>query len=209
MIPAVGIAAVVVVIVTVMSYVMNPNGSGAVGMATALSGLTHSQQLTALEQERQEMLAMDAAAGTFSSVAAPAKVDPDAVIEAAQQQQQQQAASSSSSDTSVAQVAAPDPGTAEQIGYDMLPSFGFNQTTQWSCLEQLWMRESGWRWDAQNTTDGAYGIPQAFPGDKMASVGADWLTDPTTQIKWGLEYISATYGTPCGAWAEELAAGGY
>jgi resuscitation-promoting factor RpfB len=90
----------------------------------------------------------------------------------------------------------------------MLPSFGFNQTTQWSCLEQLWTRESGWRWDAENP-DGAYGIPQSFPGSKMASAGADWQTDPTTQIKWGLTYITDTYGTPCGAWDQEESTGGY
>src|SRR5258708_2946402 len=71
-----------------------------------------------------------------------------------------------------------------------------------SCLEQLWTRESGWRWDAENP-DGAYGIPQAFPGSKMGSAGADWRTDPTTQIKWGLTYITDTYGTPCGAWNQE------
>jgi hypothetical protein len=217
-IPAIGIAAVVVVIVTIVTYAMSPNGSGATGMATALNGLTHSKQLTTLEQERQEMIVMDAAANTLSSAASPAKVNPETVIAAAQQATSNSSSGnsssggsssgSSSSGTSVVQVAAPDPGTAEHIGYDMLPSFGFNQTTQWSCLEQLWTRESGWRWDAENP-DGAYGIPQAFPGSKMANAGTDWQTNPATQIKWGLTYISSTYGTPCGAWDEELSAGGY
>jgi hypothetical protein len=216
-IPAIGIAAVVVVIVTIVTYAMSPNGSGAVGMATALNGLTHSKQLTVLEQKRQEMIVMDAAANTLSSVASPAKVSPETVIAAAQQAASNSSGNSSgssssgssSSGTSVVQVAAPDPGTAEHIGYEMLPSFGFNQTTQWSCLEQLWMRESGWRWDASNPNGGAYGIPQAFPGSKMAEAGTDWETNPATQIKWGLMYISSTYGTPCGAWNEELSAGGY
>jgi hypothetical protein len=202
-IPATGAAAVLVVIITVVAYETSPNGRGAASMAIALNGLTHSQQVTLLEQERQELLAMDVAANTLSTAASPTKVDPDAVIQAAQQK-----TSSSSSGTNVVQVAPPDPDTAEQIGYDMLPSFGFNQTSQWSCLEQLWTRESGWRWDAQNG-DGAYGIPQAFPGSKMASAGADWLTDPSTQIKWGLTYITDTYGTPCGAWDEEESSGGY
>jgi hypothetical protein len=216
MVPAVGVAAVVVALVTIVTYAMSPAGSGAASMATALNGLTHSKQLTLLEQERQQMVVMDAAANTLTSAASPAKVNADAVITAEQQaasnsssnSSSDSSSDSSSSGTSVVQVAAPDPGTAEQIGYDMLPSFGFNQTTQWSCLEQLWTRESGWRWDAENP-DGAYGIPQAFPGSKMASAGADWQTDPATQIKWGLEYISSTYGTPCGAWDEELSAGGY
>jgi hypothetical protein len=204
-IPAVGIAAVLVAIVTFAAYVMSPNGSGAIGMASALKGLTHSQQDAMLEQERQEIAIMDAAANTLSTAASPTKVDPDKVIQASQQSA---STTSSSSGTNVAEVPPPDPGTAEKIGYDMLPSFGFNQTTQWSCLEQLWTRESGWRWDAENP-DGAYGIPQAFPGSKMISAGADWRTDPATQIKWGLTYITDTYGTPCGAWDQELATGGY
>jgi hypothetical protein len=199
-VPAAGAAAVVVVLVTIASYVMSP-GSGAASMETALTGLSRSQQIVLLEQERQEMAVMDVAASTFSTPAKPATVDPDAVIQADQQ-------SSDSSGITVPEAAPPDPGTAEQIGYDMLPSFGFNQTTQWSCLDDLWMRESGWRYDAENP-DGAYGIPQAYPGSKMASAGADWETDPTTQIKWGLGYITDTYGTPCGAWAEEEATGSY
>jgi hypothetical protein len=90
----------------------------------------------------------------------------------------------------------------------MLPSFGFNQATQYSCLVSLWNRESRWRWNAENP-DGAYGIPQAFPGSKMASAGADWQTNPATQIDWGLRYISQAYGTPCKAWAHEEADGSY
>jgi hypothetical protein len=207
-IPATGAAAILVVIVTIVSYVMSPNGSGAAGLATALNGLRHSPQMTMLEQERREMLVMDAAARTLSMAASPTKVDPDSVMQAAQQATSSSSSGNSSSGTNVVQVAAPDPGTAEQIGYNMLPSFGFNQTTQWSCLEKLWMRESGWRWDAENP-DGAYGIPQAFPGSKMVSAGTDWQTNPATQIKWGLTYITNTYGTPCGAWNEELIAGGY
>ncbi len=202
--PATGVAVVLVVIVTVVAYLTSPNGRGAAGMATALSGLTNSQQMTMLEQERQELLIMDAAAGTISMAASPTKVSPDSVMHASQQA----TTGSSSGGTVVTQVAPPDPGTAEQIGYKMLPSFGFNQTTQWSCLDQLWMRESTWRWDAQNP-DGAYGIPQAFPGDKMASAGADWRTNPATQIKWGLTYITGTYGSPCAAWHEEEVAGAY
>ena len=90
----------------------------------------------------------------------------------------------------------------------MLPSFGFNQTTEYSCLVSLWNAESSWRWDAYNPS-GAYGIPQALPGSKMASAGSDWATNPATQIKWGLGYITQIYGTPCGAWNFELANGYY
>ncbi|MEV0218274.1 tachylectin-related carbohydrate-binding protein [Streptomyces sp. NPDC050704] len=73
-------------------------------------------------------------------------------------------------------------------------------TTQWSCLDQLWTKESGWRWNADNPSSTAYGIPQALPGSKMGSAGADWASNPETQIKWGLSYINDRYNTPCGAW---------
>jgi hypothetical protein len=71
---------------------------------------------------------------------------------------------------------------------------------QHSCLVNLWNRESGWRHTADNPTSSAYGIPQSLPGSKMASAGADWRTNPETQIKWGLKYIKHRYETPCGAW---------
>ncbi|WP_406832118.1 hypothetical protein ABEG17_04645 [Pedococcus sp. KACC 23699] len=81
----------------------------------------------------------------------------------------------------------------------MLGDFGFDQS-QWSCLDNLWMGESGWKHTAANSSSGAYGIPQSLPGSKMASVGADWQTNPVTQIRWGLQYIKSSYGTPCNAW---------
>ena len=102
----------------------------------------------------------------------------------------------------------PNPNTAQSIAYNLLASFGFSPQTYFGCLLDLWNRESGWRYDAENPS-GAYGIPQALPGSKMASAGADWQTDPTTQIKWGLTYITDTYGSPCGAWDQEEATGGY
>ena len=89
----------------------------------------------------------------------------------------------------------------------MLGSFGWS-SSQFSCLDPLWAHESGWSVTAANP-DGAYGIPQALPGSKMASAGPDWQTDAATQIRWGLEYIQATYGSPCGAWAHEQATGWY
>jgi hypothetical protein len=81
----------------------------------------------------------------------------------------------------------------------LLGDFGFDDS-QWGCLDKLWMGESGWRYTASNSSSGAYGIPQALPGSKMAGVGSDWQTNPVTQIKWGLSYIKRSYGTPCGAW---------
>ena len=67
----------------------------------------------------------------------------------------------------------------------MLGSYGWS-SSQFSCLQPLWNQESGWNVTASNPTSGAYGIPQALPGSKMASAGADWQTSAATQIRWGL-----------------------
>jgi hypothetical protein len=72
---------------------------------------------------------------------------------------------------------------------------------QFSCLVSLWNKESGWDYTADNPSSSAYGIPQALPGSKMASAGADWETNPVTQITWGLGYIENRYGSPCSAWS--------
>jgi uncharacterized protein YabE (DUF348 family) len=92
----------------------------------------------------------------------------------------------------------PSPGSAQAIARDLLAQRGWSD--QYSCLVSMWNRESGWNVHAANPS-GAYGIPQALPGSKMASAGPDWQNNATTQIKWGLGYISERYGTPCGAWS--------
>lgn len=90
------------------------------------------------------------------------------------------------------------PAQAKAIAKTMLAARGWNN--QFSCLEQMWTRESGWNLHAHNSA-GAYGIPQALPGAKMASAGSDWANNARTQIAWGLSYIAGRYGTPCHAWA--------
>jgi hypothetical protein len=101
----------------------------------------------------------------------------------------------------------PSPGSAQAIALGILTSEGMGED-QYSCLVSLWNRESHWNVTADNP-DGAYGIPQALPGSKMGSAGPDWQTNATTQILWGLSYISGRYGTPCGAWAHSQATGWY
>jgi uncharacterized protein YabE (DUF348 family) len=105
-------------------------------------------------------------------------------------------------------VVAVEPGTAQAIGKEMAAARGWGDD-QFACLLQLWSEESGWRVDAQNRYSGAYGIPQALPGSKMASAGADWQTNPATQIAWGLGYIAGRYGTPCGAYNHKSSSGWY
>jgi hypothetical protein len=99
-------------------------------------------------------------------------------------------------------------GSPQQIAVAMLPSFGW-PSSEFSCLNSLWQQESGWNPYAANPSSGAYGIPQALPGSKMASAGSDWQTSAATQIRWGLGYIQATYGSPCGAWGHESSYGWY
>jgi hypothetical protein len=94
------------------------------------------------------------------------------------------------------------------IAKPMVAARGWSKA-QFRCLEKLWARESGWNHRAGNRSSGAYGIPQALPGHKMASSGRDWRTNPRTQIKWGLGYIKQRYGAPCGAWSHFVSRGWY
>jgi len=89
---------------------------------------------------------------------------------------------------------------ARKTGCALMLSAGF-KIDQFPCLDKLFARESGWNYKATNSSSGAYGIPQALPGKKMAAFGSDWKTNPATQIKWGLDYIKNRYTSPCGAWS--------
>jgi hypothetical protein len=120
-----------------------------------------------------------------------------------------QPAASAQPTQAAAVAAAPAPsGSPQQIAEAMLGSFGWS-ASQFSCLDPLWAHESGWSVSAYNAGSGAYGIPQALPGSRMASAGPDWQTNAATQIRWGLEYIQGTYGSPCAAWDHEQATGWY
>ncbi len=134
---------------------------------------------------------------------AAAQVERETVARAAEQARA--AAAAEAERVAVAQAALADPrGTAR--GLAVQRGWGEDQFT---CLDRLWTRESGWQWDADNPTSSAYGIPQSLPGEKMASAGADWQSNPHTQIRWGLQYIGEVYGAPCGAWAHSEAVNWY
>jgi hypothetical protein len=114
-------------------------------------------------------------------------------------------------------VPAPEPNPVEvaiatgdnrAIGQAMAAERGWTGY-EWTALELLWTRESQWNDRAMNASSGAYGIPQSLPGSKMASAGADWQTNPVTQITWGLDYIAGRYGSPSAAWAHSQAVGWY
>ena len=101
------------------------------------------------------------------------------------------------------------PSGAQAIARDLMASMYGWGDDQFGCLVDLWNKESGWNVYATNPSSGAYGIPQALPGSKMGTAGADWATNAATQITWGLGYISGRYGTPCGAWSHSASVGWY
>ncbi|GAA1988401.1 hypothetical protein GCM10009718_27450 [Isoptericola halotolerans] len=113
-------------------------------------------------------------------------------------------ASGSSSESSADSSSTSYSGSNREIGQRMAADRGWTGS-QWTCLENLWTKESNWSHTVANPSSGAYGIPQSLPGNKMAAAGADWQTNPATQITWGLDYIAGRYGTPCGAWGHSQA----
>ena len=100
-------------------------------------------------------------------------------------------------------------GDPKGIAREMVSAEGWGDNEFDSCLEPLWERESNWDHTAENPSSGAYGIPQSLPGNKMATEGDDWQTNPATQIAWGMGYIKDRYGTPCEAWAHSQSVGWY
>jgi hypothetical protein len=151
----------------------------------------------------------EADAAAARAAAEAARVAAQAAADAAAAEAQRQAAADQAARDaqrqSVATNAKQDPKAAARA---MLAEFGFADS-QFSCLSSLWTRESNWLYTATNPSSGAYGIPQSLPASKMASAGADYRTNPVTQIRWGLGYIKQVYGTPCGAWAHSQSTGWY
>ena len=195
--------AVVLAVAAGVLVELHLNHRGTDPAAMALAGIPGSRSAALLEDARQTMILEDSASKTLSLVGTPQRATSPAISLPSTGPN----SPGSAGTNVVVNMPPPDPGTAQSIGFNMLASFGF-ASSQWGCLDNLWNRESGWVYNAENAS-GAYGIPQALPGSKMASAGADWLTDPTTQIKWGLGYIKSIYGTPCGAWDHEEADGWY
>ena len=101
------------------------------------------------------------------------------------------------------------PDGAQQVAQDLIDATYKWSPAQVQCLNTLWNRESHWNFLAHNRRSGAHGIPQALPADKMEVIAMDWRTNPITQIKWGLRYISVRYGTPCVALAKHNRSGNY
>ncbi|MFC9330067.1 lytic transglycosylase domain-containing protein [Kitasatospora sp. NPDC057015] len=153
-----------------------PTADGAQAQAQA-----EAQAQADAAAQAQAQAAADAAAQAKAQAEAKAKADAAA---AASRSQQRPALNGGSAVT----------GTPQQIAAQIVPA------GQLKCFTNIIERESNWKVTATNPSSGAYGLVQALPGSKMAAAGADWRTNPATQIKWGLSYMNATYGSPCGAW---------
>jgi hypothetical protein len=157
----------------------------AAGSAAAAAVITLSVAPAAQSATAQSATVQSAGA---QSAAAPAISRPMATLDAAAISQRQ---------------------AAQRTAWRMLARFGWTTRHQWKPLKWLWNRESGWNKYASNPYSGAYGIPQALPGSKMASAGNHWRTNATTQIRWGLRYIKSRYGRPRAAWNHSQAYGWY
>ena len=196
-------------VLTSQIVIMRAAGRAAAARAAANSAREAAQRAVA-ERAAAERAAAERAARARAAAARAA-----AAREAARQAAAQAAAQRAAAE----QAAVPPPavqqvseqqvpsGAPQQIAEQMLAAYGW--AGQFSCLDSLWQEESGWNVYAENPSSGAYGIPQALPGGKMASAGSDWQTNPATQIRWGLGYIQGSYGSPCAAWGHEEAFGWY
>ncbi len=172
-------------------------------------------RVVADDQAMATMLAHQQAVAHQAAVARAAKHQAQADLTAQQEAVRKAAQQGPGQRTATRQTASPTaasaptaPGSSQSIAQAMLGSFGWS-ASQFSCLEPLWAGESGWSVTASNPSTGAYGIPQAMPGSKMASAGPNWQTSAETQIRWGLGYIKSRYGSPCVAWNHEEAYGWY
>ena len=86
-----------------------------------------------------------------------------------------------------------------EIARRLMPEYGLSES-EFGCLDALWVSESDWDATADNPTSTAYGIPQALTGGTHDNLPADYMTNPVSQIRWGLWYITESYGTACAAW---------
>jgi hypothetical protein len=167
--------------------------SAAATHLATLSAEQSSADSSRISSERAGANAQRAALSAKAQAAAKAKAQ---AVEKARVAAAEKAARAKKRASLIAGAQA-DPRSAAR---ELMADYGFGGSSQWNCLNLLWEGESGWNFKAENSSSGAYGIPQSLPASKMASVGADYRTNPVTQIKWGLNYIKQSYGTPCGAW---------
>lgn len=188
-----------------------------VGDSTLLADIPAGQQAqvqtaSLTQQADSQAIAADATAKKDAEAAARKKAAENAVAkqkaaekekaaqeakerEEARQQEQQAASRSETRDpSSFAPQTSYSVADVQAMARQIVPA------DQFQCFSNIVDHESSWNYQADNPTSDAYGLMQALPGSKMSSAGADWQTNPATQIKWGLSYMEDRYGGPCGAW---------
>ncbi|WP_395294563.1 transglycosylase SLT domain-containing protein [Kitasatospora hibisci] len=183
-----------------------PSGAQAQTISDNIGTQASAQQAAAeaAAKAAAEQKAAEEAARQKAAADAQAKADAEkAAKEAEEKRKADEAAANRSkarsamaaTDTSAPPVSV-SPGSVQAIAQQIV-----GNDAQFQCFSQIVKRESGWDYTATNKSSGAYGLVQALPGSKMATAGADWRTNPATQIKWGLNYMNSRYGSPCGAWS--------
>lgn len=157
--------------------------------AAAEQAAEAEQAAAAAEAEAQTAAAREAQTAAAREAEAAAAAEKAAAELAAEQEAARIAAAS---------VPVDDPAGAKAYAASVLGGHGW-EASQMTCLDTLWTKESEWLTSATNASSGAYGIPQALPGTKLATAGGDWQTNYRTQVNWGLTYIESRYGSPCSA----------
>jgi hypothetical protein len=194
-----------------MPHDSGPLARNAVDFAGALAPHQQERPLTALQLAQQHdavlhtVLRRDLADATVDGAAAAAAGTGGALVDLALQNDAAEQARRRAALAHAAREAVRDP---KSYAIKLVQERGWSDG-QFQCLDRLWTRESNWKYRASNAGSGAVGIPQALPGSKMAAVASDWQTNPVTQMKWGLNYITQRYGTPCSAWAHSQQTGWY
>ncbi|KAB2592792.1 MULTISPECIES: aggregation-promoting factor C-terminal-like domain-containing protein [Streptomyces] len=155
--------------------------------SAAKKSAEESARLQAAKDAKSKKAAAEAKAEAERQAAEKAKKEKEEAERASRSSVRDASSFSAQGSYTVAQVQA--------MARQMVPA------DQFQCFSNIVNHESTWNYRATNPSSGAYGLMQALPGHKMSSAGADWQTNPATQIKWGLSYMDSRYGSPCGAWS--------
>ncbi|EST39026.1 hypothetical protein N566_04295 [Streptomycetaceae bacterium MP113-05] len=169
-----------------------PAGGNTQVQTVSLTQQADAQSTAAQAADKQS--AQEAARKQAAEAAAAKKEAAEEAAEKAKEREEAQAASRSAERTNFAVQSSYSVADVQAMARQIVGA------GQYQCFSNIVDHESGWNYTATNPSSGAYGLVQALPASKMSSAGADWRTNPGTQIKWGLNYMNDRYGSPCGAW---------
>ena len=175
---------------------ISPEPDAQAGLETEASPSASAAADSQADQAAAQQAADEQAAAAEAEAQAAAAREAEAAAAAAAAAEQ--AAAEEAARVATASVPLDDPAGAKAYAASVLGSHGWD-ASQMTCLDTLWNKESEWLTSATNASSGAYGIPQALPGTKLAAAGGDWQTNYRTQVNWGLTYIESRYGSPCSA----------